>query len=200
MSGTVTQEISFPKSKQTAARAIFSHLEQLVAIADESHLEILVSALQPQKVSDEEIELAKEIAGDDYNEEPSWPLELANLHRYYQRRQELLARSLTSTEVAELLGCKTRKTVHDRLKAGSLLGIRDRGIYKFPVWQFDPSGDDGVIDGLPQVLKVLKTSDFTKLNWLTKPHLAFSGKTPIEMLKQGEVEDVIVEARAVDFL
>ncbi len=199
MSSTVTQQVTFPKTKQTAAKAIFSSLEQLVAIADEEHLAILAAALQPKKVLDEERELAKEIAGADYSEESSWDLELANLHRYYQRRQELLKNSLTSTEVAELLQCKTRKTVHDRLKANSLLGIKDRGVYRFPIWQFDPEGDDGVLDGLPEVLRVLETSDFTKLNWLVKPHLAFAGQTPIEMLKQGRVEDVIVEARAVDF-
>ncbi|MFM2315573.1 MAG: hypothetical protein RLZZ04_4851, partial [Cyanobacteriota bacterium] len=34
-------------------------------------------------------------------------------------------------------------------------------------------------------------------NWFNKPHLAFDQKTPIEMLKQGKVEAVVIEARAV---
>jgi hypothetical protein len=46
-------------------------------------------------------------------------------------------------------------------------------------------------------LAALDVSDFTKLNWLRKSHLAFEGKTPIEMLKQGAIEAVTIEARAV---
>jgi hypothetical protein len=198
MRSQVTHKITFPKNKETTATAIFNTLEQLVAIASVEHLEILAAALQPKRVSNEEIELAKEIAGEDYSDESSWSLEIANLHRYYERRQQLLAHSLTSTEVTELLGWKTRKTVHDRLKAKTLLGIKDQGSYKFPIWQFDPEGDDGVINGLPQVLKALEISDFAKLNWLVKPHQAFEGQTPIQMLKRGEIENVIVEARAVN--
>lgn len=186
------------KAHQEAAKQVTELVESLLAIADTDDLGKLAAALQPKKVSDEEVELAKEIAGDDYTDEPSWALELANLHSLYQRRQRLLEKSLTSTEVADLLDWKTRKTIHDKLKAKDILGIKDKGIYKFPVWQFDPEGDDGIVDGLPQVLKALEVSDFTKLNWLCKPHPAFDNKTPIEMLKQGKIDDVVVEARGVN--
>ena len=81
--------------------------------------------------------------------------------------------------------------------ANTLLGIKDGGLYKYPLWQFDPEGDDGVLDGLPEVLAALDVSDFTKLNWFNKPHLAFDKQTPIEMLKQGKVEAVVTEARVV---
>jgi hypothetical protein len=184
--------------RKEAAKQVTDLVESLIAIADTEHLEKLVASLQPKKVSETEIELAKEIAGDDYTDEPSWPLELANLHRLYQRRQRLLEKSLTSTEVADLLDWKTRKTIHDKLKAKDILGIKDKGVYRFPVWQFDPSGDDGILDGLPQVLKALEVSDFTKLNWLLKPHPAFDNQTPVEMLKGGNIHDVLVEARAVN--
>ena len=184
--------------KKQSAKQVMDLVESLIAIADTDDLEKLAVALQPKKVSDEEVELAKEIAGNDYTDEPSWPLELANLHRLYQRRQRLLEKSLTSTEVADLLDWKTRKTIHDKLKAKDILGIKDKGVYRFPVWQFDPSGDDGILDGLPQVLKALEVSDFTKLNWLLKPHPAFDNQTPVEMLKGGNIHDVLVEARAVN--
>ena len=86
------------------------------------------------------------------------------------------------------------------LSAGTLLGLKDNGVYKFPLWQFDPEGDDGVIDCLPELLKTLQISDFAKLNWLTKPLRAFEGRTPVEVLKSGDdkdIEDLIVEARGV---
>ncbi|WP_052056076.1 hypothetical protein [Myxosarcina sp. GI1] len=193
-----TKQLTPSLGRKEASRQVKDLVESLIAIADTEQLEKLAASLQPKKVSNEEVELAKEIAGDDYTDEPSWPLELANLHRLYQRRQRLLEKSLTSTEVADLLDWKTRKTIHDKLKANSILGIKDKGIYRFPAWQFDPEGDDGILDGLPQVLEALKVSDFTKLNWLSKPHPAFDNCTPVEMLKQGNIHDVLVEARAVN--
>ena len=193
-----TKQLTPSLGRKEATKQVTDLVESLIAVADTEDLEKLAASLQPQKVSETEVELAKEIAGDDYTDEPSWPLELANLHRLYQRRQKLLEKSLTSTEVADLLDWKTRKTIHDKLKANNILGIKDKGIYRFPAWQFDPEGDDGILDGLPQVLKALEVSDFTKLNWLSKPHPAFDNHTPVEMLKQGNIHDVLVEARAVN--
>ena len=193
-----TKQLTPNLGRKEATKQVKDLVESLIAIADTEDLEKLAVSLQPKKVSNEEVELAKEIAGEDYTDEPSWPLELANLHRLYQRRQRLLEKSLTSTEVAELLDWKTRKTIHDKLKANSILGIKDKGIYRFPAWQFDPEGDDGILDGLPQALEALKVSDFTKLNWLSKPHPAFDNRTPVEMLEQGNIHDVLVEARAVN--
>jgi hypothetical protein len=192
-----TEQKAF-NSKKEFIKQVIGLLESLMVIADAEDLSKLANALQPSRVSDEEVELAKEIAGDDYTDESSWHLELANLHRLYERRRRLLAKSLTSTEVADLLDWKTRKTIHDKLKAKDILGIKDKGIWKFPLWQFDPEGDDGILDGLPQVLKALEVSDFTKLNWLCKPHRAFDNKTPVEMLKQGNIHDVLVEAAGVN--
>ncbi len=200
MKNTITQKIEIPKSKEAAATVILKQLENLFEVAELEDLIRIQQSLSPKVVSPEERELAKKIAGKDYVE-PSprrlLELQLGNLERYYQRRQELLADSITSTKVAELLGCENRSTVRDRRLAKSILGIKDKGVYKYPLWQFDPEGDDGVVDGFPEVLTALDVSDFTKLNWLMKPHLAFEGKTPVEMLKQGEIEAVVVEARAV---
>ncbi|MEL6931247.1 MAG: hypothetical protein AAFO95_21895, partial [Cyanobacteria bacterium J06600_6] len=112
----------------------------------------------------------------------------------------LLEGSITTPQVAELIGCQAITTVHDRRKAGTLLGLKDNGVYKFPVWQFDPEGDDGVIDRLPELIKTLEISDFAKLSWLTKSLRVFEGRTPIEILKSGsneDIEDLIIEAAGV---
>ena len=200
MKNTITQKIEIPKSKEEAATVIIKQLENLFEVAELEDLIRIQQSLSPKVVSPEERELAKKIAGKDYVEpSPSRLLELqlGNLERYYQRRRELLADSITSTKAVELLGCENRSTVRDRRLAKRILGIKDKGVYKYPLWQFDPEGDDGVIDGLPEVLAALDVSDFVKLNWLMKPHLAFEKKTPLEMLKQGETEMVLIEARAV---
>jgi hypothetical protein len=200
MKNTITQKVEIPKSKEEAATVILKQLENLFEVAEPEDLIRIQQSLMPKVVSPEERELAKKIAGKDYVEpSPSRLLELqlGNLQRYYQRRRELLADSITSSKVAELLGCENRSTVRDRRLAKRILGIKDKGVYKYPLWQFDPEGDDGVIDGFPEVLAALDVSDFVKLNWLMKPHLAINGKTPVEILKQGEIEAVVVEARAV---
>jgi hypothetical protein len=51
----------------------------------------------------------------------------------------------------------------------ALLGVRDQGQWRFPLWQFDPDGHDGVVDGLPAVLAVLAVSDLAKVRWLQQP-------------------------------
>ncbi len=198
MSKTIQRKIDIPPGKQQAAETLIEHLAALIATADKEHLESIARSLEPVKITEEEEELAREIASSDYTPEKLWHLELANLQKYYQRRQELLRGAISATEVAELLGFQSRQTPHDRVKSNRLLAIKDNGVYKFPLSQFDPEGDDGVINGLPEVLEALDdVSPFTKLNWLSKPNLIMGGLTPLEMLKQGEVEKVVIEARAL---
>lgn len=185
-------------SKRESIKQVTSLVKSLMAITDADDLSKLAHSLQPKRVTDKEVQLAKDIAGDEYVDEPSWHLELSNLHRLYELRRRLLEKSLTSTEVATLLDWKTRKTIHDKLQAKDILGIKDKGMYRFPLFQFDPKGDDGILDGFSQVLKALEVSDFTKLNWLSKPHPAFDNLTPVEMLRKGKLDDVLVEARGVN--
>jgi hypothetical protein len=200
MKNTVTHQIEVPKDKDEITKTILHHVEASISEASPEHLQQIVESLKPKVVDPDKKALAKKIAGDDYSEGNLAVLELANLERYYQRRRELLARSITTPEVAKLIGCQAITTVHDRRKAGTLLGLKDNGVYKFPLWQFDPEGDDGVIDRLPELIKTLQISDFAKLNWLMKPSRAFEDRTPIEVLKSGneeDVKDLIVEARGV---
>lgn len=200
MKNSVIKQIEVPQSKAQIAKPIIEAVESLITYASIQDLEQLRQDIQPQVITDEEKALAKKIAGDDYSEGNLLSIKIANLERYYQRRRQLLADSITTPQVAKLIGCQAITTVHDRRKACTLIGLKDNGVYKFPLWQFDPEGDDGVIDELPKVLKTLQISDFAKLNWLTKPLRAFNDQTPIEILKNGneeDIEDLIVEARGV---
>jgi hypothetical protein len=112
-------------------------------------------------------------------------------------RRQLLASTIGSAEVNELLATGSRQTVHDRLKAGTLLGILDQGKWRFPLWQFDAEGPNGVINGLAQVLQALQVSNLAKARWLQKPHPVFGGSTPLDLLRQSRLEDVLAEAGQV---
>jgi hypothetical protein len=124
-------------------------------------------------------------------------LELVSLLRYFDLRKRLLENSLSANTVAEMLGV-SRQTPHDRVRNGQLLGIMDHNVMKFPAWQFDPEGPNGVIVGLPEVLSALNCSPLAKISWLTKPNAIFAGLTPIEMLKQNRQAEVLHEAQAVE--
>jgi hypothetical protein len=130
---------------------------------------------------------------------PSNPaeLEFKALQARFAMRRELLQQCIGITEVATLLGLDNRHTPLDRIKAGTLLAIRDQGQWRFPLWQFDPDGPDGVIDGLPQILAALSVSELAKVRWLQRPQAVFSGCTPIQLLKEGQLERVLTEASAV---
>ena len=137
--------------------------------------------------------------GREYSLSERIALEAANLQRSFDLRRQVLADSLTAPGVAKLLGT-TRQTPYDRARKGTLLAVMDRGVLRFPCWQFDPAGPGGVIDGLPEVLQALPVSALAKASWLTKPSPYFEGRTPLETLKAGEKERVLDAARAVGAL
>ena len=110
--------------------------------------------------------------------------------------KELLQNSLTANEVASLLGT-TVQNAQERINNKSLLAVKDNGVWKFPLWQFDPSGADGVMEGLPEVLNALEGSAFTKLNWLNAPNHYLNKLTPVEALQRGQKAKVFTEAIAL---
>jgi RNase H-fold protein (predicted Holliday junction resolvase) len=140
--------------------------------------------------------LAESIAGKTYTRSERIQLEMETLARHFQHRRQLLDTVLSASQVAQLLGT-SRQTPHDRVSSQTLLAIKENGKLCFPSWQFDPAGADGVIDGLPALLKALQMSDYSKLNWLTRPNPVLDSSTPIEALKQGQKERVLAEAAAV---
>lgn len=124
-------------------------------------------------------------------------LEFEALQARFAMRRDLLEHTIGSREVVALLGARNRQTPLDRIKAGSLLAFRDQGHWRFPLCQFDPDGPDGVVAGLPEVLAALRLPDLSKARWLQRPQPVFGGDTPLERLRQGQVQAVLEEAQAV---
>lgn len=116
----------------------------------------------------------------------SRPARVRSTRRSFALRHQLLACTIGTAEVNELLAAGSRQTVHDRLKAGTLLGILDQGKRRFPLWQFDADGPNGVIDGLVQVLQALQVSNLAKARWLQQPNPVFGGSTPLDLLHLGD--------------
>lgn len=148
------------------------------------------------KYSKAETEFAAKLGANKISDQERGKLEFAALTRNFKWRQELLKSSLTAPQVAQMLNT-TRQTPHDRLKKNSLIAVQDNGVWKFPTWQFDPQGPDGVIAGLPDVLNALNVPAMSKISWLTRHNKALNGLTPIEALKNGQKHEVIAEACSV---
>lgn len=190
---SLKDEKEVDKSHQQAAENIVKLLNHLPPDELDFLDQRLHSVTQESKSTAAEDALVAELTGYQFSELERGKLEFVSLVRNFQWRRELLKGALSASQVADLLGT-SRQTPHDRVKSNSLLAVSDRGAWRFPAWQFDPEGPDGVIDGLPEVLKALKVSQLSKLSWLVRPNSFLDGLTPVEALKQGQKERVIAEA------
>jgi hypothetical protein len=183
---------------QEIAQTLKALIEDLSTDEQQQMLKVLQQYALPEE-RESDLPLARKLVGRSFSRQERIQLELDSLFSYFEQRRNLLARSLTAPEVAKLLGT-SRQTPHDRLKNQTLLGILDRGAYRFPIWQFDAEGTDGVIEGLSEVLRALKVSDWDKLSWLVHPNPILDGLTPVEALKKGKKEQVVEEAVGIGVL
>ncbi len=171
-------------------------LEVAETLTHEEH-DLLVQMLR--RIQAEELDPQNpvdQLLGRSFSKQERIMLEMDTLTRKFANRRHLLENALTASEVATLLGT-SRQTPHDRQKAQTMIGLMHNGAMRFPAWQFDPTGADGVVHGLGKVLKALEVSDYAKLNWLKRPNPMLENRTPIDVLKQGELERVLQEAQAV---
>jgi hypothetical protein len=125
---------------------------------------------------------------------PCDPLAAARL-KGVMIKSELLyedGQPLTSEQVGSLLGI-TRQAVDKRRKKGQLLGITlGRRGYLYPVWQF---AQGQVLPGLEPVLKELSEYDpWTQLMFFKTGDLRLDGDTPLQRLKAGDIEQVVLAA------
>jgi hypothetical protein len=123
---------------------------------------------------------------------------IAAKFRGLKRKKEMLETAggaLTSEQVAEVLGI-SRQAVDKRRSSSQLLALTQgkRG-YSYPSFQFD---DGKTIPGLEEVLGKLKPLDpWMQMVFFTNPHERLGGKTPMERLLKGSIEDV--KSIAVDY-
>ena len=182
---------------------------------EQRKLELLMKSLSPEKIKlllhhlekipeSEETRTADSqeldrLLGRSFSSKERVELELDALARAFEYRNNLLKDATGTSEVLRLLGYTGRQSVHDRVQSQTLLAVKDKGALRFPLWQFDPQGPDGVVDGLPDVLRSLSVSDFAKLSWLVRPNPFLGGVKPIEALKEGRKAEVLQLTDTVDY-
>jgi hypothetical protein len=88
----------------------------------------------------------------------------------------------------------SRQAVYKRYRAGRLLAV-DCGRHgvAFPAWQFVPGG---VLPGIEEALEALTDLDaWTRLAFFLGENVGTGGKTPLEALRRGELQDVLRAAQ-----
>ena len=99
---------------------------------------------------------------------------------------------LTSDELAERVGLKTRQSVHDWLKKGRVVGWRGaRRGHVFPAGQLDAR--DRPFDGLDRVV-ALFDDGYAAWVWLTTELSSLDGAKPLTLLAGGEIDRVVKAA------
>ena len=134
--------------------------------------------------------------GHTFTAEEALMLELETQQRVFTRDRELLRDTLSEAEAVERLQ-SPRQAIVARLHNKTLLAVQDEGKWKFPVWQFDANGIDGILVGLPDVLRALDVSNMGKIGWLTTPNRYLEGRTPLQAMQEGDVVRVVDQAWAV---
>jgi hypothetical protein len=140
--------------------------------------------------------LTEFLGSQNFSDKEKTTLEINSLYNYFKRRRELLASSIGSMEAAEMLGV-SKQTIHDRVRDNKLIGLVESNVMRLPLFQFDPAGPDGAVAGLGAVLKELSGSLLGKVSWLVSANAVLDGKPPIEVMKRGDLERVLREARSV---
>ncbi|MPN40472.1 hypothetical protein SDC9_188010 [bioreactor metagenome] len=101
---------------------------------------------------------------------------------------------LETGAVCSLLGV-SRETIRKKVDRRQLLALPKGADRVFPAFQFK-EGD--VVPGLPEVLDTLREhSPFMALSFLLSESPSFGAKTAIELLRSGEVDLVLAEARGL---
>lgn len=98
------------------------------------------------------------------------------------------------TATAAILGV-TRQAIDRRRKAGHLLGLTlGRRGYVYPLWQFV---EGGVLPGMDKALDALSEyGPWFQAAWLLRPNARLADRTPLSVLRGGDVAAVVAAARA----
>ncbi|MHB0877268.1 MAG: hypothetical protein ACYC5O_14620 [Anaerolineae bacterium] len=176
-------------------RFISQAVQAVVRLADRADAETLAEALRQTSPVDVLVTaLLRQLGSLGAEGSAAHPLTGALLRGQLAKRRLLEAGggTLSSAEVARLLGV-SRQTVNNRRLKGRLIGVPStRGDYEYPAWQF---ADGGVLPGLERVLMALRDHHpWTQLSYMLNPDSRLGDRTPLEVLRQGRADDVVAAA------
>lgn len=198
-SGTITRKFDIPRQKISPGDKLLSVFQTLVDEESPAILSAIADSLDRVQSLGESFddEFVKLLSNKEYSTQERKRLHIQNILNSFNYRRKLLHDTVDVNQVMEILDYDSRQAPLNRLKAHSLIAIKDNKKWWFPLWQFDASTSDGIIDGLSRVLKALDCSNLAKVSWLVNPNPYFANESPLEVLKAGEIERVVESAQSV---
>ncbi len=125
--------------------------------------------------------------------EHSDPLAEARLRGVQEQRRllEEAGGAVGVTEAAEILSI-SRQAVDARRKKGRILAVSTgRHGWRYPLCQFDGGSESGLLPGLEQVLDAIDDEGgWMVLAFLLSPEERLGARRPLDVLKDGEVEEI----------
>jgi len=157
--------------------------DRAVVLAASGNLETLLRALEAPTVQEGLAE-----------QDPFAPARV----RWLEDQQRILAAeggTLPTSELAKALGI-TKEGVRQRAKRGSLLSLPVGNVLYFPLWQFINIQEYKPLPGLRDVLHALPDQDsWGKAIFLLGGEPSLEGARPLDCLRRGELDSVLVAAR-----
>jgi hypothetical protein len=144
----------------------------------------VVEKARPEPAGDQEEQKAK-----------SWVLASGILARKELEQAE--GGSISSEEVAELLGLKHRPSVAYKRKSRELIAWRvTTGKWRYPRWQFTANG---ILPGIKECLKALSVvNGFGAMIFFLSPRHSLEGKRPLDLLRDGQIKEAVAVAERHD--
>ena len=112
----------------------------------------------------------------------------------FETRRKLLQQAAPVENVCEMLGLRSRQTVHNWIEKGKVLALEDGNRKLLPIWQFDASTHDRLVPGFKKVLDTLQRSPFSAALWFVNRNPHLGNHAPIDLLRNGETDRVLKEA------
>jgi hypothetical protein len=120
------------------------------------------------------------------------------LARNVEHRQRLLKLAggvLSAEEAGRILGI-TRQAVDKRRRSNAIVAVREGSDWRYPACQFS---DGEVVAGIADVVRGFASAGpWATLDFLLAPDTALGGRSPLDILRSGELEPVLRLVRSND--
>jgi hypothetical protein len=117
-----------------------------------------------------------------------------NIARLQAQRAEVLADAVSREQAARVLGVSPQQ-VSNLLDSGELVGVRERGRWALPRWQFTA---DGTLPMLGELIRAYPGGAVGLSLWATSPSVDLHRRTPARALASGDFTEAIRAAQALD--
>lgn len=110
-----------------------------------------------------------------------------------KRLEQAEGGSLSSEEVAHLLGLNKRQSVDYHRREKALVAWRtSAGKWRYPRWQFSKHG---ILPGVKECLRALAAdNEWGAMIFFLSPRYSLDGRRPLDLLREGKVEEVVAAA------